>query len=277
MPSVDVMQSIATSVHQAKEAAQILFRLRVVVDHLIQRQRQNLQRVQMHHQRAQCGLQVRHHQRGRNALALHVCNYQQKRLRTEMQEIVIISATLKARFVCDCQLKARNDRRLVREEAPLDTSCQRQLLLHALLFERLAMQARVLECHSHVARELGEKVFVFFCKAVSGGFVEELDYSDNLARIMPDRHAEKRSRAVIKALVKAGFEKWMLVCVLNVHRLCSFGHLSRNSFSPRNTNLLMVETKSHNRPQLLLLGIDEKDAAAVGLHFLPSDLKNQLK
>ena len=55
--------------------------------------------MQMHHQRPQSRLQVRHHQCRRNALAFNVGNHQQERLRTEMKEVVIVSAALEARLV----------------------------------------------------------------------------------------------------------------------------------------------------------------------------------
>ena len=64
VPGIDVVQAAAARIHQAEKHAEIFLLLGVRADHLVQRERQHFQRMQMHNQRAQRGLQVAHHQRG---------------------------------------------------------------------------------------------------------------------------------------------------------------------------------------------------------------------
>ena len=59
---VDVMQAAAARIHQAEKHAEKLLLFGVGADHFVQRKRQHLQRMQMHHQRPQRGLQIAHHQ-----------------------------------------------------------------------------------------------------------------------------------------------------------------------------------------------------------------------
>ena len=60
MSGIDVVQAVAAGVDQSEKCAQIFLVLGVEIDHLVQRKRQHFERMQMHHQRAQGGLQIRH-------------------------------------------------------------------------------------------------------------------------------------------------------------------------------------------------------------------------
>ena len=139
------------------------------------------------------------------------------------------------------------------------------------------MQTRVLQRHGHVAGQLGEKIFVLFGKAIASGLVKELDHADNFARVMADGHAQQRASLIIEPLIEARFEGRMLVCVFDVDGLCRLGHTPRNALPPRHANFLMIETKGDNRPQLFLLSVNQKHAAAISFHFLARNLQNQLK
>ena len=136
------------------------------------------------------------------------------------------------------------------------------------------MKARILQRHGHMARELGEKIFIFGCEVIPGCLIKELDNSDYLARVVSNWHSQKRTRPIIKALIEAWLKCWMRVGVLYINRLCRFGNMPGNTFAPWHANLLVIKTESHNRPQLFLFGVNQKDTAAIGLHFLPRNLED---
>src|SRR5262249_22657242 len=134
-------------------------------------------------------LKIRHHQCRRNSLALHIRNYQQQRVSAEAQEIIIISAYLEAWLIEHRDLKSRYDRRYVRKQVLLNVPRQRQLLLHSLLLEFLAMEAGIFQCHGDVTRELGEKLDILGGKAIGADLIEELNDADDLTVVVPYRHS----------------------------------------------------------------------------------------
>src|SRR5579859_2202775 len=139
------------------------------------------------------------------------------------------------------------------------------------------MQTRIFQRHGHMPGELREKILVFRREARTGSLVQQLDYADHFSTVMPNRHSQKRTSAVVEALVEAGLEELQLVRVIDADGLAGFGDPSGDALAPGNTNFLMIESEGNDRPQFLVFVIHQEDAAAIGFYLLSRDLQDQLK
>ena len=185
------MQAAAPRIHQAKKNAQIFFRLGVVVDHFIQGKRQDLKRMQMHDQGTQRGLQIAHDQRRRHALALDVCYDQQQSLWSQIEEIVVVASHFETGLVENREFVSGDNRRRLRQQAPLDVARQCHLFFQPLLLDDFAMQPRLFQRHGHVAGKFLQKINVFAGEFAAAALVQQLDNAHDLSVEMADGQAEQ--------------------------------------------------------------------------------------
>ena len=183
----------------------MLASVRIGIEHLVEREGQDFQRVQVHDERAQRGLQVGHDQSGRDTFAFDLGADKQQRLRAEVDEVVIVGGHVKTEVAQNGDVITGHNRRRVRQQAMLDAARQRELALQTLFFHAVTVQLRVFQGHGHVAGKFGEEADIVIGERATLR-VEELQHAHDLTRVMADGQAEQGLSAVVQPLVKAGIE-----------------------------------------------------------------------
>src|SRR6185312_2687375 len=180
-------------------------------------------------------------------MALDFGTYEKQRLRTQVDEIVIIGGNVKAEIAQHGNVIAGNNRRSFRQEAMLDAARQREFALNALLLHGVTMHLRIFQRHGHMSGELVEEAHVIGRK-LAALRIEQLQHANNFTRMVLDRKTEQRLGPVIQSLVEAGIESLQTVSIVSIYKFAGDSHLSGDALAEGDADFLVVESGSGDGP-----------------------------
>ena len=110
----------------------------------------------------------------------------------------------------------------------MNAARQRQIALHALLVQQVAVKLRVFQRQRHVIGNRAQQIFIRASKRPRF-FVQQLQHADGFAAFAADRQAQQRLGAEAQPHVHFGFKARIRVSVWQVHRLAVFRHPAGNA------------------------------------------------
>src|ERR1700722_221883 len=167
-------------------------------------------------------------------------------------------------------------RRALRQQAELNAAGERKVALHALLMQQIAMELGVFESECNVIGDGAEQIFVRFGERPTL-FVQQLQHADGLVALAENGQAQKRFGAVAEAQIDFRFEARICVGVFEIHGFAMLRHPSRDAFTDRQANFVLVEAQANQRPDFVAFVIDEKNGAAFRAGVPGGELQNNVQ
>ena len=266
MPAIDVVDLLASGIDHAQEHAQVPFPASVLQDHAVQGLGNPLQRVQVVDEGAKRRLKIGHYQGGADPFSLDISHDDQQSLRSQAQEVVVVSPHRKVGFVQNRDVKPVVGRNGFRQQAALNSLGYVELLLHSLLFEQILVKLGIFESQSDVSGERRKEVHVFVGKNTPF-LIQQLQGGDDRSRLVSDGKAEKIGGPKSELLVQLGIESRVGVDIRNVQNFSGFCHMARDSGSQRKPNFFLFQTMGDQRPDFISFSVDKVNRSSLGAHL----------
>jgi hypothetical protein len=184
----------------------------------------------------------------------------------ELEEIEVVTADLVARETQRADLHAADVDRRRRQQPALNFAPEGELLLHALLFEQLHVQRRVLHRDGHVVGDVAEELEIARPERAVR-FVQELQHADDALSAILDRNAQHGARAIAGLLIERPIETRIVVGVAKDERFARRSDAAGQPLSDRQADFAR-QLAGDVGPDLLLRIVDEVERAAIDVQLV---------
>src|SRR6516225_7998922 len=118
-----------------------------------------------------------------------------------------------------------------------------------------------------------------FVSGIEGphAFIEELQHTDDLAVLIPNRLSKQFPRLVADIPVHGGIETRINGCILNSYRLAVSCNPSRNTPPHRQANLVLLQPETFQGPYFTTFAIHKKNGPTVSAAEMGTKLKDNVQ
>ena len=138
------------------------------------------------------------------------------------------------------------------------------------------MQLRILQRQRHMIGNRAQQIFVRAGEC-PGLLVQQLQHADRLVALAANRQTQQRLRPKSQPQIHFRFKPRVRVSIRQIHRLAMRRHPSRNPAADRQTDLMLIEPQSHQRPDLVPLAIHQKNRPALRSRVPRGQLQNNVQ
>src|SRR4029077_18076838 len=217
-----------------------------------------------------------HHHSRPDAFAFHVRHYYKHRVGTQRDEIVVITTAFERRFMRNRNIEAGQGRRSFRQYPDLTASRERQIALHPLLRHHLAVKLRVFESQGDVIGNVSKHRRIPL-RERTGLFVQKLQNAGGVAVFVANRQAKQRARPKPQPNIDLRFKSRVRVRVSEIPSLPGLCPPSRDSARHRQTDFVLIESSTDERPDFVFLMVHQEDSAALRAGLPHRELKNDVQ